>query len=137
MGASIKALAEDLYVNIIGKGQIDRLGDLVANDCFDHAADEMGWENGFFHHIDWFRAIFPNMVIQVNDMVAEDDRVVVYWTMVGTHLGEGAGVAPTGRTITFTAISQLRFRDGKLIEYQVSPDRLGIFQQMGVIPALD
>ena len=75
--------------------------------------------------------------IQVNDMVAEDDRVVVYWTMVGTHLGEGAGVAPTGRTITFTAISQLRFRDGKLIEYQVSPDRLEIFQQMGVIPALD
>jgi steroid delta-isomerase-like uncharacterized protein len=136
MGASNKALAEDLYVNIIGKGQIDRLHELVANDCFDHDAEEMGWENGFFDHVAWFRAIFPDMVIQVNDMVAEDDRVVVYWTMVGTHQGELAGVAPTGRTVTGTAISQLRFRDGKLIEYQVTPDSLGYLQQIGAIPEL-
>jgi steroid delta-isomerase-like uncharacterized protein len=135
VSAENKALVEDLYVNIIAKGQMDRLREVVADDCLDHAATAMGWKNGFLDHVRWLRSIVTDMVIQVTDMVAEEDRVVAYWTFTGTHQGELAGTPPTGRKVTGTAISQLRLRDGKLVEYQVKADFLGILQQIGVMPA--
>lgn len=137
LSADNKALVEDLYVNIISKGQMDRLHELVADDCLDHGAEEMGWENGFVDHVAWFRESFPDVVVEVNDMVAEDDRVVAYWTMTGTHEGEFWGVQPTGRKISGTAISLLRFRAGQLVEYKVNPDVYGALEQMGVLPPLD
>jgi predicted ester cyclase len=114
---------------------MDRLRELVADDCLDHSAAAMGWKNGFLDHVRRLRGIISDMVIQVTDMVAEEDRVVSYWTLAGTHQGELAGTPSTGRRITGTAISQLRFRDGKLIEYQVKADFLSILQQIGVMPA--
>ena len=135
MSAQNKALVEDLYANIIAKGQIDRLRELVAPDCLDHGAAAMGWKDGFLDHVRWLRGILADMVIQVTDMVAEDDRVVAYWTVVGTHQGDLAKTPPTGRKVTGTAISQLRFRDGKLVEYQVKADFLSILQQIGAMPA--
>jgi hypothetical protein len=41
---SNKDLTEDLYVNILPKGQMGRLRELVADDCLDHGAAEMGWK---------------------------------------------------------------------------------------------
>ena len=107
----------------------------MADDCLDHSAVAMGWKDGFLDHVQWLHGILADMVIQVTDMVAEEDRVVAHWSLVGTHHGELAGTPPTGRKITGTAISQLRFRDGKLVEYQVKADFMSILQQMGVMPA--
>jgi steroid delta-isomerase-like uncharacterized protein len=130
-----KARTRDLYVNIAPRGQMDRLRQVVADDCFDHAAEAMGWENGFLDHIVWVRGVFPDMVVEVTDMVAEDDRVVAYWTLTGTQREEIFGVPPTGEKVTLSAISQLRWRDGQLVEYQVRPDIFSYYQQLGLIPA--
>ena len=77
---------------------------------------------------------FPDIVAQVNDMVAEGDRVVAYWSFTGTHQGEMFGFAGTGRKVSSNIISQLRWRDGKLIEYQVLPDNLSIMIEIVAIP---
>jgi lactoylglutathione lyase len=125
---SNKELAEDLLVNVVGNGQLERLGELVAEDCVDH-----GMESGFVEHVRWIRGVFPDMAIEVNDLVAEGDRVVAYWALTGTHRGEWGGVPATGRKVTGTAISKLRFRDGKLAEYEVQPDVFGVLVQLGAV----
>ena len=46
------------------------------------------------------RAAFPDAVVTIEDMVAEDDRVAARWTMRGTHTGEFNGIPATGRPVT-------------------------------------
>lgn len=130
-----KALTRDLYENIISKGQMDRLQEIVADDCFGHGAEAMGWKNGFLDHVPWFRGFYPDAVVQVDDMVAEGDRVVAYWGFTATHQTEVFGVPPTGKKIRGRAISQLRWRDGQLVEYQALADLALFHQQLGLIPA--
>jgi predicted ester cyclase len=133
MSEQNKALTKELYEAVITHGQMDRLQEIVAEDSFDHAAEAFGWQHGFLDHVPWFRGIFPDVVVQVNDMVAEGDRVVAYWSMTGTQQGDLGGVPPTGRKVSSYAISQLRWRDGKLVEYQTFADYLGILVQIGAI----
>ncbi len=80
---------------------------------------------------------FPNLHITIEDLVAEGDQVATRWTFRGTHTGDL--VAPialpaTGKQVTVTGISIVRFAGGKAIEAWFQGDTLGFLQQLGVIP---
>jgi steroid delta-isomerase-like uncharacterized protein len=82
----------------------------------------------------WHR-VFPDIVINIDDMVAEGDMVVERFTMHGTHEGELFGLAPTGKRVTMGGILFLRIADGKIVERWATNDTLGLLQQLGAIPA--
>ena len=42
---------------------------------------------------------------EVDDLIAEDDKVVVRWRLLGTHKGNFQGIAPTGRAIVLKGIA--------------------------------
>lgn len=63
-----------------------------------------------------FRESFPDLRVTVEEMIAEGDKVAYRWTMRGTHQGVYEGIAPTGKAITLTGITILRFADGKIVE---------------------
>jgi predicted ester cyclase len=46
-----------------------------------------------------------------------------------------AGIPPTGKAVTVPAIQTFRLVDGKIAEAWLSIDRLGMLQQLGVLPA--
>jgi steroid delta-isomerase-like uncharacterized protein len=122
----------------VSGGNLALLEELAAEDIVDHSAAVMGWlpgRAGFKQHVIWFRTALPDLHITVDDMVAEGNRVVAFWTARGTHEGEFFGVAPTGKPVTGTAISVLRVAGGQIAEYKVWPDRLAVMQQVGAIPA--
>jgi steroid delta-isomerase-like uncharacterized protein len=82
-----------------------------------------------------FHTAFPDLRFTVEDLVAEGDKIVVRWTLHGTHLGEYQGRPPTGKTMTITGVSIFRIAEGKIQEIHVSMDRLGQAQQLGWLPA--
>lgn len=59
---------------------------------------------------------FPDLRVQVDGVVASQGEVVVRWTATGTHTGKGLPIPPTHRSVSFTGISWIRVRDGKLWE---------------------
>lgn len=64
---------------------------------------------------------FPDLVVSVDDMVADGDRVVVRWSASATHCGDGIGCSPTREKATFSGMSWIVVRDGKFREgWQVS-----------------
>jgi steroid delta-isomerase-like uncharacterized protein len=73
---------------------------------------------------------FPDLRHDIDDQIAEGDRVVTRWTATGTHHGDLLGVAPTGRSINFTGINIYRIDGDKLVESHVSWDMLGLLQQL-------
>ncbi len=80
------------------------------------------------------RASFPDGHLTIEEMIVEDDRVFMRFTFRGTHLGEFAGLAPTGRKLEYAGVNIHRVVDGKIVEYADLTDRLGMWQQLGVLP---
>ena len=63
-------------------------------------------------------------------LVAEDDKVVAYDTYRVKHVGEIAGIPPTGRELTATGIDIYRIADGKIVEQWYEMDLTGLLQQL-------
>ena len=87
------------------------------------------------HVVKWLRAVFPDLHQDIEEMIAEGDRVVVRSTFRGTHQGPFAGIAPTGKPLAMTAIEIFRIQDGKIPEHWINADYLGAMQQLGAMPA--
>ncbi len=80
-------------------------------------------------------AAFPDGKWILDDAISEGDRVVVRYTFQGTHQGELLGIPPTGKSVIMTGISIYRVVNGLFTEIWESYDKLGLMQQLGVIPA--
>lgn len=62
------------------------------------------------------REAFPDMHIDIDELVAKGDDVVFRWTARGTHLGQSLGLPPSGRRCEFNGMTWMRFRDGQMVE---------------------
>jgi predicted ester cyclase len=60
---------------------------------------------------------YPDIRFNIDDMVAEGDKVAFRWTMTGTNTGEFLGKPPTGEHITYTEDYFVRFVQGKIVEF--------------------
>jgi steroid delta-isomerase-like uncharacterized protein len=77
---------------------------------------------------------FPDYHEELEEMVAEDDKVVVRLTITGTQLGQWGPLPPTGKPVRFEEIVILGFVDGKVVSQRGIPDNLAALRQLGVVP---
>ncbi|ADD41327.1 ester cyclase [Stackebrandtia nassauensis] len=80
------------------------------------------------------RRAYPDLHVAIEDLIAEDDKVVSRNTVTGTHLGEYLGMAPTGNTVTYKEIFVFRFADGRITEAWGVVDVLSQLRQLGAMP---
>ncbi|WP_250286217.1 MULTISPECIES: ester cyclase [unclassified Frankia] len=130
-----KTIARRLYEEIVNEGRLELLDDFLAKDASRSTGSGTFGRDSFASHVTELRHNVTDLKTTVTDIVAEGDRVVVFWRIQGIHSGEVWGVPGTGNTIDGTSISLITFHDGKVVDYVVTPDRLTILQQLGAIPA--
>jgi steroid delta-isomerase-like uncharacterized protein len=82
-----------------------------------------------------YLAAFEDARITVDDQIADGDKVATRWTGRGTHTGELAGIAPTGKEITVTGLTLSRLENGMIVEEWTTWDTLGMLVQLGAVPA--
>ena len=80
----------------------------------------------FRNYYSALRAAVPDARYVVDDLIAEGDRVVVRWRMLGTHERAFGDIPPAGRAITLKGIAVYRLEDGKLVERWVVSDVYGL-----------
>lgn len=80
-------------------------------------------------------AAFPDLHVEVEDLVTDGGKVVTRYSVHGTHKGELMGIPPTGRQVSIGGIAIDRFENGRSIEHWEYYDQMGMMQQLGVIPA--
>jgi steroid delta-isomerase-like uncharacterized protein len=80
-----------------------------------------------------FYTAFPDLEHVIDDVVAEDDKVAVRFTIRGTHQAELSGIPATGRTIEIQAIAMLEISDGKVTHLDAGMDQIGLMTQLGVL----
>lgn len=77
-----------------------------------------------------FTSAFSNINIRVDDEVTQGDKTAVRWTCTATHTGDGLGIAPTGKTVTFPGASFFYLQDGKLREGWNAFDFTHVLQEL-------
>jgi predicted ester cyclase len=80
-----------------------------------------------------FRRGFPDVISTIEDLIAEEDKVVALWRSRATHQGDYMGIAPTGNEVEFTGISVYRIEGGKIAQTWNIEDQLGLMRQLGAI----
>jgi predicted ester cyclase len=85
---------------------------------------------------------FPDYHMEIVEMVAVGDVVVVRCNVTGTHLGVGklsvnggmlVGVEPTGKGHEIAHIHWYTLRDGKIVAQYATRDDLGMMRQLGLL----
>jgi len=97
---------------------------------------EIRGPEGYKQDIIRFRSVFPDLHVTLEDIIAEEEKVVARWTARGTHTGPLRSFPPTGRQVTLTGIDIFRIEDGKIAEEWSNADGLGMLQQLGIIPSI-
>lgn len=130
------ATVRSLYV-FLNAGDIDGFGALLADDFVEHegtpglAPTKAGVKDFFRMQ----RAAFPDMQINVQDVIADGEKVVVRGRYTGTHRGEFMGMPATGKSIDVQLIGIFRLGgDGLVHEHWGVLDALAMMQQIGVVP---
>lgn len=77
-----------------------------------------------------FRDAFPDAQVNIDELIADGDRVAVATTLTGTHEGELLGMAPTGRRVSVTGIDLVRVENGKIVEHRGLTDTVGLMRQL-------
>jgi len=75
---------------------------------------------------------FPDLYHTIDEAIAEGEYVATRETLRGTNMGEFQGRPPTGKNVEFSCVALWRFADGKLVEYRVDADLLGLNEQLGM-----
>ena len=133
-----RALIHRWFEEVWNKGRADAIDEMFADDGIAHGlADESGsplrGPAAFREYHQKFRNAFPDVVVTVEDTIAEGDRVAARCTVRGKHAGDSLGFAATHRPMEITGISIVRVRDGKIIEGWNNFDFMRMMQQLGAI----
>jgi steroid delta-isomerase-like uncharacterized protein len=80
------------------------------------------------------RGSLPDLQISIQDIMAEEDKVMVRVLLEGTHSGSGLGVPASGRKIRVAGIVVIRISKGQFVEGWNSWDQLGLLRQIGALP---
>lgn len=78
---------------------------------------------------------FPDIVITINQALADEDCAILRWTGTGTHGGDFQGIPATGKRFTITGHSIYQCADDKMVMERTIWDALGLLKQLGVVSA--
>jgi steroid delta-isomerase-like uncharacterized protein len=128
-----KEIVRQLFEEVFNNRKTPLLTDLISAD-YVNARGEKG-PKAFMTQINGLIGAFPDIHYQLQDLFGEEDKVVVSWTWHGTHKATFTTVAATGKAISNEGMAICGFKDGKIISFKLQTDRLGFWQQLGLLPA--
>ena len=116
-------------------GDFTAADELLAEDATFHDPGPSASSGRSTHQKRWKELVgaFAELAFDVHDLIGAGERVVVRWSMRGTHGGEFAGVTPTDRELAMSGITIYRVEDGRIAEAWSSYDELGVLEQLGVL----
>ena len=135
-----KALVRRLIEEVWNQGHLAVFDELYAPDFLFHdpGLPHVRTREEDKHWIVGILDAFPDFHITLDDVIADGDQVVVRLTARGTNTGDIVAPRPhpaTGKQVTITGIAIARIANGQFVEIWHQVDWLGMFQQLGLIPA--
>jgi predicted ester cyclase len=137
MSDSDKQVVRRIYDEVFSQGALDVVDEVVSPDAIDHSPPPFPVDDvreGLKEFTRLLRTAFPDVRVVINDMVAEDGKVAVYFTVQGTHEGDFMGIPATGARVSFECFDLIRVADGVCTEHWGVQDNAALMLQLGVGP---
>jgi steroid delta-isomerase-like uncharacterized protein len=134
-----KAIVRRLYEEVWNKRRLDVVEELISPS---HALNDpivSGSQTGpelYKRRVVEFTASFPDLRFTIEDMIAEKGKVVVCWTISGTHKGGFMDIPATGRKVSVEGITIHHITNGKILDSYARWDALGLLRQLGDVSPL-
>ena len=119
---------------VINNGNFSAVSEVIHLDYVYRSPDqEIHGSEGLKALIASYRAAFPDLNVNIDDLVADDYKVVISFILTGTHKGDLMGIAATDKPVKIQGMLIGRFEEGKIIEEWEILDQFTMFQQLGVV----
>ena len=126
--AMVRRFVEEIFV----RGNAAAVDELVAEDFVPHTWPYTGDGRADLKAaIERVHAGLADVAFRINDLVAEEDRVVARLTSAARQVGDFMGMPPSGRSYEIEEIHIFRLRDGQVVEHWHQMDAMGLMQQLG------
>jgi len=121
-------------VTAIDKGNPDKFREYVTDDFICHFIDTPDPIDidATIQGIKAFYEAFPDLTHVINEMITEANKVAVRFTQHGTHTGDFEGIPVTRKKVVIPAMHTITFADGKIKEWRLLEDNLGLMIQLGM-----
>ncbi len=129
-----KLLFGRLYHSVWNERRLEYIDQVIAGT---HALGDPTVAGGavgpaaYRRQVERFLTGLPDLKFTVDETVSEKGKLVVAWTITGTHRGEFLGVPATNKKVCFSGITINQIEDGKILESTVIWDGLGLLKQFG------
>jgi steroid delta-isomerase-like uncharacterized protein len=130
------ALVRRFIDEVFLEGRYDAVDELVADDFTAHTwGPAPVGRDGMKAAIERVSAGLSDATMTVEDVIAQDDRVVVRLTSSARQVGPFMGLPPSGKRYEIGEIHIFRIQDGRVAEHWHEGDFLGMLRQLGAMPA--
>jgi steroid delta-isomerase-like uncharacterized protein len=129
-----KGVARSFFEEVLGQGHLDKYAESHAKDFVAHGENHEYTLEQDLAAAKEERKALPDMTVKVNQILAEQDLVAVYWTSSGTNTQAGMGFPATGKKIKIDGMTLFRFKAGKICEEWSVWDMLSVMRQAGLLP---
>ena len=121
----------------LGRGNLDLIDELVAPDAVMHNPLILDAPSSVRGGVEMVRRAFPDLSVEVLDLIAEGDRVAAFLRLSGTNTGAYRCGGATNRRASMRAFFIWRVADDRLVESWGTADRFDFLQQLGIIGSDD
>ena len=105
----IKTIVRRYCEEIISQGQFDVAEEIIGESLGPERVKDLYIRT---------RQSFPDVKREIQDIVVENDKAIVYSIYTATHTGSGGVIsfAPTGVTVRYPIVATFIVRDGKMVD---------------------
>ena len=140
MSEENKELVRRWFDEVWNKGRADAIEEMfaangIAHGLSDDPSQPIRGPRDYRPFYEVFRQAFPNLVIEIEDMVAEGDKVAARCSVRGKHEGEFLGRAATQAPVEISGITIVRIDNGKIVEAWNNFDFMTLYRQVGHLNA--
>src|SRR5947208_12101461 len=97
-----KEVFRRLFEEVFNQGNLHLIDEIVSPDWVNYdpsLPEELHGREGARQLVSMWKAGFPDFAIEIEDMIAEGDKVAARFAFDGVHTGEFFGVPPTGKRV--------------------------------------
>ena len=125
-----KVLVTGFYEEVLNGRNMNVADEILSTQYVDHSASAAGLEN-FKKYFVMITSVFPDIKVQIEDVLIDADKAAVRLTVQGTQLGQFRGFPPTGQKVSWSGMDIIHISNHKIIERWSERDFLHMLVQLG------